>query len=57
MFRRLLLDDWTVLAALASFGLIFFVFITSAARAFLLPKSKVKHLASLPLDDGKNGNP
>lgn len=54
MFRRLLLEDWTQLAALLSFALIFFVFVTSAARALLLPKKKVKYMASLPLEDGES---
>lgn len=48
------MEDWTQLAALLSFALIFFVFVTSAARALLLPKKKVKYMASLPLEDGES---
>ncbi len=51
MFKRLVVENWVQIASLLSFGLIFFVFITSAARAMLLPKAKVRHMASLPLDD------
>jgi len=52
MFKRLVVENWVQIASLLSFGLIFFVFITSAARALLLPKAKVTRMASLPFDDG-----
>ena len=51
MFKRLIIENWVQVASVLSFALIFFVFITSAARALLLSKAKVKHMASLPLDD------
>lgn len=51
MFKRLVVENWVQIASLLSFGLIFFVFITSAARALLLPKATVKRMAALPLDD------
>jgi hypothetical protein len=57
MFKRLIVENWAQIASLLSFGLIFFVFVTSAARAMLLPKAKVKHMASLPLEDDDKDRP
>lgn len=54
MFKRIVLENWVQVASVLSFAMIFFVFITSAARALLLSKAKVRHMESLPLDDGKD---
>jgi hypothetical protein len=51
MFKRILMEDWTVYVPIISFVLIGGVFLVATIRALRLSKDQREHLASLPLED------
>jgi hypothetical protein len=58
MFRRLLIEDWTVIFTLAAFATALSVYLTLFIRALLMRRSQTDHLASLPFaDEGTDANP
>ena len=57
MFKRIIYDDWTSVVPLISFWFTFAVFLLIIVRTLLMKKSKVRHISSLPLDDGESSRP
>ncbi len=53
MFRRVILESWHDYIPYIGFALIAGVFVIIVVYALLMPKSRVRHLASMPLRDGK----
>ena len=50
MFRRLLVEDWQRTASLLGWALFAFVFLSSAVRAYRMPRAQVRRLESLPFE-------
>jgi hypothetical protein len=50
MFRRLILEDWQRTASLLGWALFAFVFLSSAVRAYRMPRAQVRRLESLPFE-------
>lgn len=51
MFKRIILEEWTVWVPILSFAMTASVFIFITVRSLRLKKSKVAELANLPLSD------
>ncbi len=51
MFKRIVHEDWVLLAALTSFILVAAVFAVGIIRALRIPKADRDRLSALPLDD------
>lgn len=51
MFKRLIVDDWTVVLPILAFVFTAGVFAYTTVRALKLPKNRREQLAHLPLDD------
>ena len=50
MFHRIVHDHWTDIVPILGFVLTFAVFITALIRSLLMQKTRVQHLAMLPLE-------
>lgn len=58
MFHRILVTEWMNQFALLSFAIFFLVFIGTVVWALALPRERVNHLESLPLEtEPKNDEP
>lgn len=51
MFKRLILEDSTLVMAIVAFVFTFTVFAITTIRAIRLPKERRDKLAAIPLDD------
>ncbi|MES2440623.1 MAG: hypothetical protein V4584_16265 [Verrucomicrobiota bacterium] len=51
MFKRLILEDWTVVMPVIAFFFTASVFVCTTIRALKLPKARREELANLPLGD------
>ncbi len=51
MFRRLLLEHWTVIFTLAAFATALSVYFSMFYRALRMRRTQVEHLANLPFND------
>ena len=54
MFKRIILDDWTVVMPIIAFFFTASVFAYTTIRAMKLPKERRETLANLPLSDSKH---
>ncbi len=51
MFKRIILEDWTIVMPVIAFFFTAAIFIYTSIRAIRLPKSRRDELANLPLGD------
>ena len=51
MFKRIIIEDWTIIMAIVAFAFTASVFIYTTFRALRLPKERREQLANLPLGD------
>jgi hypothetical protein len=51
MFKRLILDDWTLVMPIVAFFFTAAVFVYTTVRAMKLTKARGDELANLPLSD------
>lgn len=51
MFRRLILEHWTILFTLVAFSTALSIYVTCAWRALRMPREQCDRFAKLPLDD------
>lgn len=51
MFRRLIIEDWTVIFTIAAFITALSVYVTIFYRALRMQPPQIDHLANLPFDD------
>ena len=51
MFKRIVIEDWTIIMAVVAFAFTASVFIYTSVRALRLTKERREKLANLPLDD------
>lgn len=51
MFRRLLIEDWTVIFTIAAFVTVASIYLTMLYRTVRLRRPQVDHLSQLPLQD------
>jgi hypothetical protein len=51
MFKRLILEDWTIIMPIVAFFFTAAVFAYTTVRALKLPKDRREKLANLPLND------
>jgi len=51
MFHRIHVEDWQNMLSSASLVIFFFVFAATALRVALMPRSKVKEMAAMPLNE------
>jgi len=50
MFHRLIVEQWQHVLTIASFSIFFATFLVVLARLWRMPRQKVEHLESLPLE-------
>ena len=50
VFKRIIFDDWIMVAVITSFVMVGGIFLMGSIRALLLPKATREHLANLPLE-------
>lgn len=53
MFKRLIVEDWQSTMHIIAMSIFVAVFVFAFVRVLCLPKSRLKRLASLPLDNDK----
>ena len=53
MFKRIVLEDWTVVMPIIAFFFTASVFAYTTVRALKLSKNRSEELANLPLNDSK----
>lgn len=53
MFKRIILEDWTLIMPIIAFFFTASVFAYTTIRALRLPKDRRESLANLPLSDSK----
>ncbi len=51
MFRRIIIEDWSIVMAMVAFFFTASVFCYTTVRAMKLPKERREKLANLPLND------
>jgi hypothetical protein len=51
MFKRIMMEDWTLFVPIISFCIFFAVFLAVTIRTLRIRKSESDRLASLPLDN------
>jgi hypothetical protein len=51
MFHRIIVEDWQRILSAIGILLFFCVFVSIVIRTWRMPRQKVQHLASLPLDE------
>ncbi len=51
MFKRIVIEDWTIIMAIAAFAFTATVFIYTTIRALRMSKERREKLANLPLND------
>ena len=51
MFRRIIIEDWSIIMATVAFFFTATVFCYTTVRALKLPKERREKLANLPLND------
>ena len=51
MFKRIVIEDWTIIMAIVAFAFTATVFIYTTIRALKLSKERREKLANLPLSD------
>ena len=51
MFRRIIIEDWSIVMAMVAFFFTATVFCYTTVRALKLPKERREKLANLPLND------
>lgn len=56
MFKDHTFPDWATLIGIASFLVAFLVFVVIIVRAIRMPRSEVRRMSELPLDDGAPGD-
>jgi hypothetical protein len=54
MFKRLILEDWTVIMPIVAFFFTAAVFVYTTVRALKLSKDRREELANLPLHDSSS---
>ncbi len=54
MFKRLILEDWTIIMPIVAFFFTAAVFAYTTVRALKLSKDRREHLANLPLNDSNS---
>lgn len=54
MFKRVIIEDWADLVAMAAFGLLFVVFLVTTLRAIQLRPDERKRMGELPLQDSND---
>jgi hypothetical protein len=52
MFQRIATEEWHFWIKAGTSLFFFLVFVGIVVRAILMPKAKVRHMESLPLEDG-----
>lgn len=56
MFKRLILEEWTLVMPIIAFFFTAAVFVYTTVRALKLSKARREELANLPLSDSVSGN-
>jgi hypothetical protein len=56
MFKRIMMEDWTLYVPIISFCIFFVVFLTVTIRTLRIKKSERDRLASLPLGNSAGEN-
>ena len=51
MFKRIMIEDWSIVMAMVAFFFTASVFCYTTVRAMKLPKERREKLANLPLND------
>lgn len=51
MFRRILIEDWTVIFTIAAFVTVASIYLTMLYRTVRLRRPQIDHLSKLPLED------
>lgn len=54
MFKRVIIEDWANLVAMAAFGLLFVVFLVTTLRAIRLRPEERRRMGELPLQDSND---
>jgi hypothetical protein len=54
MFKRVIIEDWANLVAMAAFGVLFVVFLATTLRAIRLRPEERKRMGELPLQDSND---
>jgi hypothetical protein len=54
MFKRVIIEDWADLVAMAAFGILFVVFLATTLRAIRLRPDERKRMGELPLQDSND---
>lgn len=54
MFKRVIIEDWADLVAMAAFGILFVVFLVTTLRAIRLRPDERKRMGELPLQDSND---
>lgn len=57
MFKRIILEDWTVVMPIIAFFFTAGVFAYTTIRAMKLSKTRTEELANLPLNDSPQDHP
>ena len=52
MFKRMIFEDWAPWFTLASFLMVFLVFLLAVVRALAADRGRMRRMALLPVNDG-----